>query len=647
MDDYIGYLLDDISPLFSKLVIVCNGFLLPESREKLEKYSQNIFVRENKGFDFCAWKEAMFDYLGYARVREYDELVLFNDSFFGPLHSFSHIFGYMENRQYDFWGLSVHGEVNTVKNMCPYGYRPRYIQTYFISFNKRMLNDEVFIQFWKGIPVYSNFQEVSEKCSAVLTKFFEDRGYRWGVYSDTSDLEESREKNICHHAFNCLELIENRNYPIIKRKSFVLGKMRFLQYNTGLDLPRAVKYIVDNNLYDIDLIFKHIIRRYDVADIKESLNLNYIIRADEEDDVKLLERTLVCAYIDDERSLNLFLKYTKDLSVSVKVFIRQDLLEKNKILADSSFTKYEIHEFQDSYIECLLKIVRDYSRAYDYLLFIKNLSNLVDDVSVSHESALEMQWDNILSSKENILHTVSILKKEKYLGMLTPPPPVHGRYYTYYVNSIDEWNSFIPQWNGVLSNAVKETKNNKIISAGGVLAVKMKALMNLLNVQHTESLVIMAGDEKCRHYFDCMLPYIVQKNGYLTGWCMNEEYIASEIESLRYISESIIRPKVPAFINVDMNYPIMKNELARYINNLRQIIIKQTKQENNLRQKIKKQAEQENNLRQKIKKQAEQKNKVKQEIVEKTVEVPVLVEIGLKRAFMNYIRKKIPFLRKE
>ncbi|MBR6344907.1 MAG: hypothetical protein IKR70_04155, partial [Lachnospiraceae bacterium] len=229
VDDYIGYLLDDISPLFSKLVIVCNGFLLPESREKLEKYSQNIFVRENKGFDFCAWKEAMFDYLGYARVREYDELVLFNDSFFGPLHSFSHIFGYMENRQYDFWGLSVHGEVNTVKNMCPYGYRPRYIQTYFISFNKRMLNDEVFIQFWKGIPVYSNFQEVSEKCSAVLTKFFEDRGYRWGVYSDTSDLEESREKNICHHAFNCLELIENRNYPIIKRKSFVLGKMRFLQ----------------------------------------------------------------------------------------------------------------------------------------------------------------------------------------------------------------------------------------------------------------------------------------------------------------------------------------------------------------------------------------------------------------------------------
>ncbi len=98
VDDYIGYLLEDISPMFSKLIIVCNGFLLPESRKKLEKYSQNIFVRENIGFDFCAWKESMFEYFGYARVREYDELVLFNDSFFGPLHSFSQVFEDMEGR---------------------------------------------------------------------------------------------------------------------------------------------------------------------------------------------------------------------------------------------------------------------------------------------------------------------------------------------------------------------------------------------------------------------------------------------------------------------------------------------------------------------------------------------------------------------
>ena len=111
IDDYIDELLKDIGKELNRLVIVCNGILSSEGRRKLEKYSSEIMVRENIGFDFCAWKDAMFDYIGFSRIKEYDQLILFNDSFFGPIRSFKDVFAEMDSRDLDFWGLTVHGEV--------------------------------------------------------------------------------------------------------------------------------------------------------------------------------------------------------------------------------------------------------------------------------------------------------------------------------------------------------------------------------------------------------------------------------------------------------------------------------------------------------------------------------------------------------
>ena len=53
VDDYVEYLLQDISENFTRLVILSNSTLEVSEQKKLEKYSSDIIIRENKGLDQC------------------------------------------------------------------------------------------------------------------------------------------------------------------------------------------------------------------------------------------------------------------------------------------------------------------------------------------------------------------------------------------------------------------------------------------------------------------------------------------------------------------------------------------------------------------------------------------------------------------
>ena len=92
IDDYIYYMLEDICENLDELFIVTNGPLTQESIYKLSRYSDNeIYFRDDLGFDAGAWREVMSD-IGFRNLSEFDEVILFNDAFFGPIYPFKEIF---------------------------------------------------------------------------------------------------------------------------------------------------------------------------------------------------------------------------------------------------------------------------------------------------------------------------------------------------------------------------------------------------------------------------------------------------------------------------------------------------------------------------------------------------------------------------
>jgi rhamnosyltransferase len=426
MDEYIAYMLAEAKKVMEDIVVVCNGHLVPEGRRLLEQYAKQIIVRENKGFDFGAWKDAMMDYIGFPVIRQYDELVLFNDSFFGPFDGFEAVFDKMESRDLDFWGLTVHGEVDTVKNMNPYGYRPRYIQTYFVVFSKRVINDFSFYNYWKDLLYFDSFLEAGEKGSAVLTKYFEDLGFSWGVYSDTTEYETTREKNVCNHAFNTLDIIKNKNYPIIKRKSFVLGKQRFLKYNSGLDLEKAVAYIEKEKNYDANLIYKHIIRRFNIQELKESMNLDFVLSA-EKSDISLADyKILVCVEIKSLDYLKQIAAYLNDIDegITIALFIHEDISESE--LRKHVQREFVLKTLVNGSADMLDKTI---ASDYDFICFINHSTKYDNDTFTVRNSYTETRWENCVISNDYIANIIQTFMDRKYLGVLVPEQSVHATTY--------------------------------------------------------------------------------------------------------------------------------------------------------------------------------------------------------------------------
>ena len=105
VDDYIPALLNGFKPHFSEMTIVCNGKLSDEGRAILSRYTDNLIVRPNKGFDVWAYKTALDSY-GWEKLERFDEVVLFNATIMGPVYPFREMFEAMDQRDLDFWGIT-------------------------------------------------------------------------------------------------------------------------------------------------------------------------------------------------------------------------------------------------------------------------------------------------------------------------------------------------------------------------------------------------------------------------------------------------------------------------------------------------------------------------------------------------------------
>ena len=157
VDDYILYLLNAIKPMLNHLSIVCNGKLNSEGQKRLSEITDDILVRTNEGFDMEAWRQGILK----NNLSDYDELVLFNDSFYGPFYPFEKIFSEMDTKypEADFWGITIHGKTEDITNLSPYGYTPEHIQSYFLVVKNRLLQSEEFFSYWKNSEVAKTFEE--------------------------------------------------------------------------------------------------------------------------------------------------------------------------------------------------------------------------------------------------------------------------------------------------------------------------------------------------------------------------------------------------------------------------------------------------------------------------------------------------------
>lgn len=236
-------LLNDLKTCVDKLIIVFNGIICKEDKGILGHYTSYIYERENKGLDAGAYKELFTKILKDEPWDMYDEMILMNDTFYGFFSPLNDILEYMEGKDIDFWGMTIHPD----KKQYVIAGVPiqRHIQSYFLVLNKQIIMDNAFMEFWKDMPIANNYEEAIAFFELQFTQYLAELGYRYSSFLD--ELLCDKEKNVIEE-IKQIQLVGKLKFPICKRKECVLTNYIFLE--------DMLKYLKEETEYDCECIIE-------------------------------------------------------------------------------------------------------------------------------------------------------------------------------------------------------------------------------------------------------------------------------------------------------------------------------------------------------------------------------------------------------
>ncbi len=196
--DYVVHLARCLSRI-SEVYYFCDNGLAEGEGAKLEGLATICGARRHGRYDFGSWGE-MIDQIGWEAIARFDELVLVNDSCYGPFYDLSLVFERMNSRRCDFWSMTGSREIAF------------HLQSYFLVFRWPVLADADFRNFWSNISKEYSYEHVVIKYEVGLSRLLLQNGFVSSTYID-SNLNE----NLTTFP---LSLVKNLEMPFIKVKCF-------------------------------------------------------------------------------------------------------------------------------------------------------------------------------------------------------------------------------------------------------------------------------------------------------------------------------------------------------------------------------------------------------------------------------------------
>lgn len=250
LDPYVINLLDGMQKYVDFIYTVVNGIVQEEGKQQLKHYSDKLVIRENTGFDAGAIKDAVADLTADDMLYMYDELIIYNDTFWGFFFPLSRFFEETKKEpEIDFWGFTE-WPGNAPDDRI---HIPEHLQSYFLYIKRRMLHSKDFLDFWNDMPYCEKFVDVLIRYEQRFTKYFNDRGYKSKAYYTVEKLGAERKFNQISYFVYAYDLVAKLQFPILKCKTLSIeGNMT--------DGQRLLRYLEDNQLYDTNLIRQHMAR---------------------------------------------------------------------------------------------------------------------------------------------------------------------------------------------------------------------------------------------------------------------------------------------------------------------------------------------------------------------------------------------------
>ena len=434
VDRYIPYMLNDMKRNVSKILFVSNGEIAPESRPVVESFADEILERKNEGLDAWAYKEAQ-EKIGWDALAEYDELVLMNYTIMGPVYPFREMFEKMNGEDLDFWGMTCCHKVDfDPSDLIDLGYIPEHLQSHFLVIRKKMLASADYRAYWEKLPKITTYNESVAYHETYFTRHFAGLGYRWQAYVKTDDLQKDRPSPII---FQPKKLIEERHCPVFKRRCFIHNYDDFFSQTAGESTYELMTYLRDHTDYDTDMIWENILRCYEMSDIKNVMQLNYVLSSALTTGKKRSSRKIALvfhAYFADLAENTR--RYVNCMPADADIYITTDTSEKKRLF-EQTFAGHKFHKLQVIQIEnrgrdvsSLLVGAKDFIMDYDLVCFAHDKKVVQFKPATVGAGFAYQCLENVLGTDAYVENVIDLFEKNPRLGLLTPPPPFHGDYFS-------------------------------------------------------------------------------------------------------------------------------------------------------------------------------------------------------------------------
>jgi rhamnosyltransferase len=251
VDDYVIYLLSELRKMTSCQIVVVNGEIKQNEKNKLRKYVDKIIVRDNMGYDGGAYQDFFVNHITQEELKRFDEVILLNNTFYGPFYSFESLWKRFDDIETDFWGMTRYpGGIGWDGYVFS-----KHIESYFLVVRRRMLESDCFLDFWKNeVHLENDYMKVVEGFEDFFTVFFEQHGFRSTASTDLSDWEIPIHYREVPYSVYSYELIQKGVCPFLKRKVVSLTNQ---QYDKVL---MSYEYVKNNTDYDVSMIRQNVIR---------------------------------------------------------------------------------------------------------------------------------------------------------------------------------------------------------------------------------------------------------------------------------------------------------------------------------------------------------------------------------------------------
>lgn len=436
LDGFRKYYLQEIRKVTDYIVAVVSGTLTPESRTQLEALTDDFFVRENKGLLAYSWIEGI-EHIGWDKLSQYDELLMLNDSFFGPFFPLEDMFSQMEQSNADFYGALQNFEEKAYTQIAGRALKHGHFRgsiAYFYVIRNRLLHSPEFKKYWSKKPIIHEDWDTYFFNEIDFYDYVIDAGFCVDAYQSDA-LKRYFFNNLTH---NVSKLISKDKSPFARIRPFCTDlKDQSLQIHYGKDPREAIAYIDKNTNYDVNLIWDYILRTKNLTDIYNQLQLQYVLpRNSTEKPFEYTKKIAVILYIEYDDLVEEIATYCENFITNTDFYITTPS-EKAEALINRAFSKRKLH------YSCLRRPDLGFamsalwvtyadivtSSKYEYFCYFHDKKSPDTQYEIYTEQFATRYMENLFGTREVVENTINLFEDNPRLGVLGVPAVYHGDYF--------------------------------------------------------------------------------------------------------------------------------------------------------------------------------------------------------------------------